>query len=166
MFNYGVCWNDHTGLGAPAGSLLIGPKDFITRAHRCRKALGGGMRQVGVLAAAALVALDDFEAGMLHADHTRAQRVAKSLAVMRGYHLEVESVHTNIVIVSVDVAMCVPGGSHLSSNYVVEYLAKQGLLIISISPSAVRVTLHRDITDECVDDLIKGFQEVSESLLG
>ena len=72
------------GLGAPAGSMLVGPADLIRRARRVRKALGGGLRQVGVLAAAGLVALDDFEAGLLEADHARAKLLADQLSVVPG----------------------------------------------------------------------------------
>ena len=67
------------GLGAPIGSLLVGPADFIKKARRIRKALGGGMRQVGILGAAGLKALDDFESGILIDDHIRTLKLADSL---------------------------------------------------------------------------------------
>ena len=73
------------GLGAPAGSLLVGPYSFIKRARRVRKSLGGGMRQVGILAAAGLVALDDFERGMLRSDHSRAKALGEAIEKIPGF---------------------------------------------------------------------------------
>ena len=72
------------GLGAPAGSMLLGPAPFIERARKFRKALGGGMRQVGVLAAAGLQALVDYEGGLLVADHSRTRRLATALSTIPG----------------------------------------------------------------------------------
>jgi len=66
-------------LGAPVGSLLVGSSEFIKKSKRLRKALGGGLRQSGILAAAGLVALDDFEAGVLLSDHKRANDVANAI---------------------------------------------------------------------------------------
>lgn len=153
------------GLGAPAGSVLVGPADFIARARRCRKALGGGMRQVGVLAAAAMVALDDFEEGsMLRADHARAQRLAQSLTTMRGFRVELETVQTNILIVHIDSA-CTTANPSFSPAFVEAQLGEKGLHLLAISPTALRIATHRDITDACVDALIEGFQELSDSLL-
>lgn len=81
MHTWGACRQDSLlsssqGLGAPVGALVGGPKDFIEEAWHLRKALGGGMRQAGVLAAAALVGLADFEE-VLQRDHQNAQRFAK-----------------------------------------------------------------------------------------
>ena len=74
------------GLGAPAGSMLLGSSPFIERARKFRKALGGGMRQVGILAAAGLQALMDYEEGLLIADHSRAKRLATALSTIPGLH--------------------------------------------------------------------------------
>jgi len=73
------------GLGASAGSLLVGPYSFIKRARRVRKSLGGGMRQVGILAAAGLVALDDFERGMLRSDHSKAKALGEAIEKIPGF---------------------------------------------------------------------------------
>jgi len=72
------------GLGAPAGSMLLGPTSFIKRARKFRNALGGGMRQVGILAAAGLQALSDYEEGLLINDHSRAKHLATALAAIPG----------------------------------------------------------------------------------
>ena len=89
-----VCFSK--GLGAPVGSALCGSRDFIARAHRWRKMAGGGMRQAGMLAAAALHALDH-HVDRLADDHALAQRLAAGLAGVPG--LQVEAPHTNIVFV-------------------------------------------------------------------
>ena len=91
-----VCFSK--GLGAPVGSALVGPRELVQRAHRWRKMLGGGMRQAGVLAAAALYALDH-HIDRLADDHTLAQRLAHGLAHLPG--VAVEPAHTNIVFVDV-----------------------------------------------------------------
>ncbi|GLZ77539.1 threonine aldolase [Actinorhabdospora filicis] len=86
------------GLGAPIGSMLVGPRDVIARARRLRKMLGGGMRQAGLIAAAGLVALEESPA-RLHEDHANARRLAAGLSSVEG--LKVHPVHTNIVFFEV-----------------------------------------------------------------
>ena len=85
------------GLGAPVGSLLCGRRDFVTEARRVRKMLGGGMRQVGVLAAAGLVALRKGPARLAE-DHANAGRLARAVAELPGVELDLATVRTNIVI--------------------------------------------------------------------
>jgi threonine aldolase len=89
-----VCFSK--GLGAPVGSAIVGPKDFIARAHRVRKMLGGGMRQAGVLAAAASHALDH-HIERLAEDHANARTLAEGLAGLPG--VTVQPPQTNIVFV-------------------------------------------------------------------
>jgi threonine aldolase len=121
------------GLGCPAGSMVIGDRAAILEARRLRKVLGGGMRQVGVLAAPALVALDD---GFDHvaADHRRARRLAEAFGV------EAESVDSNIVIVPVEDAPAA-----------VALLDAQGVRVVAISPTEIRLVTHRDVGDEEVE---------------
>ncbi|MEQ1645048.1 MAG: GntG family PLP-dependent aldolase, partial [Pyrinomonadaceae bacterium] len=85
------------GLGAPAGSILLGTADFIKEARIWRKRLGGGMRQIGILAAAGLIALEDGPA-RLHEDHGNAKALARGLAEIDGIAIDVDKVVTNIVI--------------------------------------------------------------------
>ena len=85
------------GLCAPVGSILVGSRDHIERARSFRKALGGGMRQAGILAAAGLIALEDMP-GRLPEDHANARYLALSLAKIPGIEIDLESVQTNIVI--------------------------------------------------------------------
>src|SRR6266545_3801121 len=89
------------GLGAPVGSLICGSRDFVTRARRVRKMLGGGMRQVGVLAAAGLVALESM-VDRLAEDHANARRLAEGVARLPRVRLDLGKVQTNIVIFHVD----------------------------------------------------------------
>ena len=106
-----VCFSK--GLGAPVGSALVGSKEFIAKAHRWRKMLGGGMRQAGVLAAAALHALDHHVARMAD-DHALARRLAEGLQRVRG--VTVEPVQTNMVFVEVDPARAAGLDEHLSQH--------------------------------------------------
>src|SRR5439155_13006079 len=89
------------GLAAPVGSLIVGTREFITRARRMRKLLGGGMRQVGVLAAAGLIALDRM-VDRLAEDHQNARRLAEGLQGLPGLRVDLSRVQTNIVIFHVD----------------------------------------------------------------
>ncbi len=89
------------GLCAPVGSVLVGPADFIKEARRWRKALGGGMRQAGIIAAAGRVALRDMT-DRLSEDHENACTLAEGLAPFEGIHVDVNEVHTNFVYVTLD----------------------------------------------------------------
>ena len=88
------------GLGAPVGSILAGTKEFIEKAHRYRKMLGGGMRQIGILAAAALYALEH-NIDRLAEDHRHAKMLANALAKIKGFQINPDHVETNIVIFDV-----------------------------------------------------------------
>src|SRR4051794_1505904 len=88
------------GLGAPVGSLLVGSRDFIDQARKYRKALGGGMRQAGILAAAGLIALEKMPA-RLPEDHANAKFLASELAKLAGVTINIASVQSNIVVVDV-----------------------------------------------------------------
>ncbi len=112
-----VCFSK--GLGAPVGSTLCGSRDFIARAHRIRKMAGGGMRQAGVLAAAALYALD-YHVVRLAQDHALAQALADGLAGIEG--LQVEAPHTNIVFVDL------VGEARARSAELIPFLKTRGVL--------------------------------------
>ena len=85
------------GLGAPVGSMLVGSAELMERARIFRKALGGGMRQAGVLAAAGLIALEQMPA-RLHEDHANARLLAEALSHIEGVEIDLDAVETNIVI--------------------------------------------------------------------
>ncbi|HEY3170204.1 MAG TPA: GntG family PLP-dependent aldolase [Thermoanaerobaculia bacterium] len=122
------------GLGAPVGSAVVGSKSFAKEARRVRKLFGGGMRQVGVLAAAAIRSLEN--RSRLAEDHERAQRLARSIAELPGVNLDPDSVETNIVIFEV---------AHASSF--VARLKEKGVLAAGVSETAVRLVTHLDVND-------------------
>ncbi len=140
------------GLGAPAGSLIVGPREFIARARRMRKLLGGGMRQVGVLAAAGLVALDTM-VPRLAEDHANARRLADGLTGLRALRLDPSRVQTNIVIFHVDR----PGGA----AELVEGCRARKVKIHAIGPAAVRCVTHKDVDAEDVDRAIAAIREIA-----
>jgi threonine aldolase len=126
------------GLGAPVGSMIVGSKDFVERCRVIRKMLGGGMRQVGVLAAAGLVALDEGPK-LLAADHENAQILAKKLAQIPGIQIDPQKVQTNILIF--DVAQ-----TGMSSRQFIDKLAGRHVLGGSVDASRVRLVTHRDVS--------------------
>jgi threonine aldolase len=128
------------GLGAPAGSVLAGSRDFIERARRYRKMLGGGMRQVGILAAAGLYALDH-HVDRLADDHRKARELAGALAGLPGVQLEPELVQTNIVIF--DLAADAPEATALLAA-----CRQRGLLLSQMSARRVRAVTHLDVDAE------------------
>lgn len=126
------------GLGAPVGSIVCGSEAFIQEAKRTRRMLGGGMRQAGVLAAAALVALNEM-VDRLAEDHAHARLLAEGLANIRGVRIDPARVQTNIVIFEVDPA------TGWSSEALKTALAAQGVLL-SLSGTRLRAVPHYEIT--------------------
>jgi threonine aldolase len=133
------------GLGAPVGSLLVGSKDFIGEARIWRKRLGGGMRQVGILAAAGLVALEE-SPKRLHEDHTNARRLAEGLASIPGVAIDVEKVSTNIVIFDIT-------RTGKSANDICASLKEKGILAIGFG-KMIRMVTHCDVSTNDIDKTI------------
>lgn len=142
------------GLGAPAGSLLVGSADLIEKARRVRKALGGGMRQVGILAAAGLKAIDDFESGMLAHDHRRAKQLAAGIKGLNCFQVDEAKVDTNIIFVSLS--------EGLDSAKVKELLKVRNVLVSAWAPKLIRLAVHRDVDDEQIAATIAAFKSVDE----
>ena len=124
------------GLGAPVGSMLTGSAEMMARARIYRKALGGGMRQAGVLAAAGLIALEQGPA-RLHEDHANARLLAEALANMEGVAIELDAVETNIAIFRLT--------GRLSAAELVARLKKRGILASTVGPDAIRLVTHLDV---------------------
>jgi threonine aldolase len=124
------------GLGAPVGSMLVGSAELMEQARLFRKALGGGMRQAGVLAAAGLMALEQGPR-RLHEDHANARIVAEALAHMDGVAIDLDAVETNIVIFKLT------GGR--SAHDLTARLKARGILMTAIGPDAVRLVTHLDV---------------------
>jgi len=126
------------GLGAPVGSMLVGSKDFIDQARSIRKALGGGMRQAGVLAAAGLIALEQGPA-RLHEDHANARLLAEGLANIPGIEIDLATVQTNIVIFDVS-------GTGKTSSEIAAELKLQGVLVGTVNPQLIRFVTHLNVS--------------------
>jgi threonine aldolase len=127
------------GLGAPVGSILVGSRGSIDRARIYRKALGGGMRQAGILAAAGLIALEEGPL-RLHEDHANARLLADAIAACEGVNIDLPSVQTNIVFFTLK-----DGGD---APAFVAALKSQGILCSAIGPHAVRLVTHSDVSRE------------------
>jgi threonine aldolase len=125
------------GLGAPAGSVLAGSANAILQARRYRKLLGGGMRQVGILAAAGLFAIEHHRES-LAMDHARAARLATAMAHSPIFSIDPESVQTNIVIAET---------VGRSAADVLRALEEAGVRMVAFGPTTVRATTHRDLTE-------------------
>lgn len=126
------------GLGAPVGSMLVGSRKHIECARVYRKALGGGMRQAGVLAAAGLIALEEMP-WRLHEDHANARLLAETVAGCAGVTVDMASVQTNIVFF------------HLENGGAIELVAalrKKGVLTSAIGQNDVRLVTHYDVSRE------------------
>jgi threonine aldolase len=140
------------GLGAPIGSLVAGSKLFIDRVHRFRKMFGGGMRQVGIIAAAGIYALDHhFE--RLKEDHQNAKRLAVSLKEFKGVSIDPKHVETNIVIFDV-------ANTGMTGFQVAEAMKKEGVLIHAIGKTQIRLVTHLDVTAEDIEKALKVFKKV------
>lgn len=126
------------GMGAPIGSVLSGTKEYIERARRTRKMFGGGMRQVGILAAAGIYAIENNLKG-LAADHKNARRLAERLATMPGLTIDLETVQTNIVLVDIDPKV-------MTVDVFIQNLAEKGVLCVAFGPARVRFTTHLDVS--------------------
>ncbi|GFH25523.1 threonine aldolase family protein [Haematococcus lacustris] len=144
------------GLGCPVGSLLMGSSAFITRAHRVRKVLGGGMRQAGFLAAAGLYALEN-NVERLADDHHQAQRLAAALAACSpAFVAQVAPVTTNLVIWT--------AGPGLSAQAVIEAMAAEGVLVSGMGGPLLRMVTHLDVNDHAVETACAALQRVQGKL--
>jgi threonine aldolase len=128
------------GLGAPAGSVLAGPRDVIRECVRHRRMLGGAMRQVGILGAAGLYALDHHR-DRLSADHENAKLIAARLRSNARISLVADPVETNIVIFSV-------GAGAPDAAAVIAAARARGVLVVAFGPRTVRAVTHLDVTRE------------------
>ncbi len=141
------------GLCAPVGSVLCGTREFIAKAKRVRKMVGGGMRQAGILAAAGIVALEEMT-GRLAEDHARARRLADGLRAIPELCLDLGTPATNMVFVSVDSKV------RLTTDEIVTGLKTRGILVSAVSERHFRLVTHYWIDDEGVDKTVGAFREI------
>jgi threonine aldolase len=140
------------GLGAPVGSMVVGPKALIAESHRLRKRLGGGMRQVGVLAAAARVALETGPE-RLHEDHANARRLAEGLADLNPRAVDLDAVETNMVYV--DVGVFGTTGAQVTSS-----LRREGVLTLGSEAPIMRLVTHRDVSADAIEGALAALRRV------
>jgi threonine aldolase len=142
-------------LAAPIGSLLVGPQAFIDRARRFRKLLGGGMRQVGIIAAAGIVALETM-VERLGEDHANARLLAQALSSIDGIAIEPGRVQTNIVIFTVR-------HPQISATILTTRLREEHVLVHQISADAIRCLTHKDVTREEVRHAVDVIRKIMTS---
>jgi threonine aldolase len=139
------------GLGSPVGSILLGTKDFITEARVWRKRFGGGMRQVGILAAAGLIALTE-SPKILHIDHENAKLLAEGVANIKGISINAEAVKTNIVIFDIS-------ETGKTSGEICNKLKEYSILAIPFG-KAIRMVTHYDVSREDIEKTLSVLQNV------
>ncbi|EJV0367884.1 low-specificity L-threonine aldolase [Vibrio vulnificus] len=128
------------GLGAPVGSLLLGSKEYIAKARRLRKMVGGGMRQAGILAAAGKLALTE-QVAQLKVDHANAKALAQGLSELPGVHVNPDFVQTNIVFAKLD--------DNVDIDAIAQKLAEESIIITPGNP--IRFVTHKDISRQDID---------------
>jgi threonine aldolase len=132
------------GLGAPIGSLLLGDAEFISRARRIRKMVGGGMRQAGILAVAGKMALTD-PVPQLKVDHANAKLLAELLNTLPGFKVNAEFVQTNIVFAKLD--------ESIDINAIAEKLKQENIIISPGNP--IRFVTHQDVSEQDILTLVE-----------
>ncbi|NOZ51032.1 MAG: low-specificity L-threonine aldolase [Chloroflexi bacterium] len=140
------------GLSAPVGSVVCGSADFIRRARRARKVLGGGMRQAGIIAAAGIVALQQM-VGRLAEDHVNARRLAEGVAAVPGFAVDLSHVQTNIVYIDVV-------HPDFSAADVAARLREQEVGVFDTSPHRLRAVTHYGIAAADIEEAIQVFSQL------
>jgi threonine aldolase len=138
-----ICFSK--GLGAPVGSMMLGSENHIHQARRLRKMWGGGMRQVGLLAAAADYAVEN-HFPLLKEDHRRAQTLAEAVAGHPAFEIDLDTVESNIVIFDVKDAMAAD---------VLDSFEKQGVAMIPFGPKTIRATFHFQVDDDDLETVLR-----------
>ena len=144
------------GLGAPVGSMLAGSREFVDKARIHRKALGGGMRQAGILAAAGLIALQKMP-HRLHHDHENARLLAEGLAQIPGIKIDPQKVKTNIVIFDIS-------GLRLTSAEFTQKLSGFNVLASGIGPATVRMVTHLDVDHQGCVRALRAAEKISQQV--
>jgi threonine aldolase len=145
-----VCFSK--GLGAPVGSMLLGSREFIQKAHRFRKMFGGGMRQAGVLAAAAQYAVDHHIARLAD-DHRNARRFAEMVAGLPGIRVDLDTVQTNIVLIRL-------ADAKFTAMETVQRLKERNVLVIATGPDRLRAVFHLDVSKDQAASASEVFKSV------
>lgn len=139
------------GLGAPVGSIIAGTSYFVSKARKWRKRLGGGLRQAGVLAAPAIIALEE-NVDLLITDHENANRLAGGLANMKGIRVE-NKVETNIILINIEQS------NKTVQSFLLE-LKEQGVLAGAFGPNIIRFVTNNGVTKEDVDKVLASVNKI------
>ncbi|MFO7888786.1 MAG: low-specificity L-threonine aldolase [bacterium] len=145
-----VCFSK--GLGAPIGSMIVGSKEFIKKAHRYRKIYGGGMRQAGIIAAGALYAVNN-NIKRLSQDHNNAKKLAEGFNSITEFSVDMDNVETNIVMVDID-------KNYLTADQVAAKLKKHNILILSVGPQRLRAVTHLDVDSSDIDTAVDAIKSL------
>jgi threonine aldolase len=143
------------GLSAPIGSVLCGSPYFIHQARSYRKMLGGGMRQVGFIAAPGLVALDE-SIERLREDHAHARRLGEALNALPGLSVDLDVLQTNIVIVTLS-------GTTMSADDLVDAVDRLGIRVAAMESATIRLVTHRNVSGADIDRAIEAFDHVART---
>ena len=143
------------GLGAPIGSMLVGGREFILKARRYRKLLGGGMRQVGIIAAAGIYAIEN-NFNRLIEDHRNAKALAEGLSKIPKISVDLESVQTNIVVIDIK-------ESGMEVEEALEKLKERNVLAVPFGKTQIRCVTHLDVNRDDIYQALEVFKQVFES---
>jgi len=145
------------GLSCPVGSVVVGSREFIERARRVRKMLGGGMRQAGIIAAPGIIALEKM-VDRLRDDHRNARNLAEGLARVNGISVDLETVQTNIVAFDV-------GGLGTDSSRFASKLNEHGVKASVLGGTRVRMVTHRGIEREDIEYALEAVESVAREII-
>ena len=145
------------GLVSPIGSMLVGTEKFVNRARHLRKMVGGGMRQVGIVAAAGIVSLEKMTERLTE-DHKHAKELAEGLRQINGIEVDDVSPHTNMIYLNLSASVSI------SMRQIAESMKKSGVLIDADDPRRLRLVTHYWIDDDGVEKSISAFREALSSL--
>ena len=140
------------GLAAPVGSVVCGSAEFIARARRNRKIVGGGMRQAGVIAAAGIISLTEMTE-RLGDDHANARKLANGLAEMKNLSIDPETIRTNIVFFETD-------PERMAATELEKRLDDNGVRVLALGPTKLRAVTHYHISSEDIDHVLDTFRNV------
>ena len=140
------------GLSAPAGSLLCGSENFIYRARRNRKALGGGMRQAGILAAAGIIALENMTERIAD-DHQNARALAEGISDIKGISIDLDKIQTNIIYFSLD-------HPKIESSLFLDKMCEKNIHFFELGPSWYRLVTHNGISKDDVSNVVEEFHQL------
>ncbi len=145
------------GLCCPIGSVVVGSHEFIRRARKIRKVLGGGMRQAGIIAAAGIVALEKM-IDRLEDDHMNAKLLAQGISKVGGLRVDLARVQTNMVFVDTS-------DLKMSDDLMASRLKQKGILASTLSKNRFRLVTHRSIEKEHVERTVEAFAQIAEDIL-